>query len=50
MEIDPRYAQVAIERWQTFTGARATRVGRLGEPETPASAQIEQLTTAEARA
>ena len=33
MEIDPRYAQVAIERWQTFTGERATRVGRLGEPD-----------------
>ncbi len=30
MEIDPRYAQVAIERWQTYTGERATRVGRVG--------------------
>jgi site-specific DNA-methyltransferase (adenine-specific) len=42
MEIDPRYAQVAIERWQSFTGARATRVGRLGEPETAAPAQTER--------
>jgi len=25
MEIDPRYAQVAIERWQAFTGQEATR-------------------------
>jgi site-specific DNA-methyltransferase (adenine-specific) len=28
MEIDPRYAQAAIERWQSFTGARATREAR----------------------
>jgi len=28
MELDPRYVQVAIERWQTFTGSRATRVAR----------------------
>jgi hypothetical protein len=26
MEIDPRYAQVTIERWQAFTGATAARV------------------------
>jgi DNA modification methylase len=26
LEIDPRYAQVTIERWQTFTGRRAVRV------------------------
>ena len=25
IEIDPRYAQVAIERWQAFTGQRAVR-------------------------
>jgi DNA modification methylase len=25
LEIDPRYAQVAIERWQAFTGKAATR-------------------------
>jgi DNA modification methylase len=25
MEIDPRYAQVAIERWQAFTGREAAR-------------------------
>ena len=25
MEIDPRYAQVAIERWQAFTGGEARR-------------------------
>lgn len=28
MEIDPRYAQVAIERWAAFTGGHATRVAR----------------------
>lgn len=28
MEIDPKYAQVAIERWQTFTGDTATLVPR----------------------
>jgi len=26
MEIDPRYAQVAIERWQAFTGRTAERI------------------------
>lgn len=26
MDIDPVYAQVALERWQTFTGRRASRV------------------------
>ncbi len=25
MEIDPRYAQVSIERWQNFTGKEAQR-------------------------
>jgi DNA modification methylase len=25
MEIDPRYAQVIIERWQAFTGLEAVR-------------------------
>jgi site-specific DNA-methyltransferase (adenine-specific) len=43
MEIYPRYAQVAIERWQSFTGARATRLGRLGEPTSSASAQTEPV-------
>ena len=28
MELDPRYAQAAIERWQSFTGAQATREAR----------------------
>jgi DNA modification methylase len=27
MEIDPRYAQVSIERWQDFTGRAAERLG-----------------------
>ncbi len=27
-ELDPRYAQAAIERWQSFTGGRATREAR----------------------
>jgi DNA modification methylase len=26
LEIDPRYAQVAVERWQAFTGAEAEKV------------------------
>ena len=26
MEIDPKYVQVAIERWQNFTGETAERV------------------------
>jgi DNA modification methylase len=26
LEIDPRYAQVAIERWSAFTGGQAERV------------------------
>ncbi len=26
MEIDPRYAQVAIERWERFTGRHAERL------------------------
>jgi len=26
MEIDPRYVQVAIERWQTFTGQQAAKL------------------------
>jgi site-specific DNA-methyltransferase (adenine-specific) len=43
MEIDPRYAQVAIERWQSFTGARATRVSRPGEPDSSAQAETETI-------
>jgi DNA modification methylase len=27
IEIDPRYAQVSIERWQAFTGRMAERIG-----------------------
>ena len=27
IEIDPKYVQVAIERWQNFTGAKAVRLG-----------------------
>ena len=27
LEIDPRYAQVALERWEAFTGRRATCLG-----------------------
>jgi DNA modification methylase len=27
LEIDPRYVQVAIERWERFTGRTAERVG-----------------------
>ena len=26
IEIDPRYAQVAVERWQSFTGRTAVKV------------------------
>jgi DNA modification methylase len=26
MELEPRYVQVTIERWQTFTGRRAVRI------------------------
>ena len=26
VEIDPRYVQVAIERWEKFTGRKAERV------------------------
>ncbi len=26
-EIDPRYAQVTIDRWETFTGRTAERLG-----------------------
>jgi DNA modification methylase len=47
-EIDPRYAQVAIERWQSFTGARATLVNRLVEPDRAAADQTEPLTVPEA--
>jgi site-specific DNA-methyltransferase (adenine-specific) len=42
-EIDPRYAQAAIERWQSFSGKRATRVSRLSEPESSAYAQTETV-------
>ena len=27
LEIEPRYVQVAIDRWEAFTGATATKVG-----------------------
>ena len=27
LEIDPKYAQIAIERWQTYTGERAVCEG-----------------------
>jgi site-specific DNA-methyltransferase (adenine-specific) len=49
MEIDPRYAQVAIERWQTLSGARATRVSRLGDRETSDLAQDGAARAAEGR-
>jgi site-specific DNA-methyltransferase (adenine-specific) len=39
MEIDPRYAQVAIERWQSFTGARATLISRLSESDSSGPAE-----------
>jgi DNA modification methylase len=26
MEIDPRYVQVALERWQAFTGQTAVKI------------------------
>jgi len=26
MEIEPRYAQISIERWQAFTGRQAVRL------------------------
>jgi DNA modification methylase len=31
IEIDPRYAQVIIERWTAFTGGRPTRLGSGGD-------------------
>ena len=31
LDVDPRYVQVAISRWETFTGERAERVGRAGD-------------------
>jgi DNA modification methylase len=49
MEIDPRYAQVAIERWQTFTGERARRVDRLGDQEAAAGAQTRAAEAARVR-
>ena len=27
LDVDPRYVQVAITRWEAFTGDRATRLG-----------------------
>ena len=27
LEIDPRYVQAAVTRWEAFTGDRATRLG-----------------------
>jgi site-specific DNA-methyltransferase (adenine-specific) len=49
-EIDPRYAQVAIERWQAFTGEWATRLSRSGERVSSAPAQAEAAEVAEAGA
>jgi DNA modification methylase len=31
MEVDPRYVDVAVQRWQSLTGRRAVRA-RTGEP------------------
>jgi DNA modification methylase len=28
MDIDPRYVQVVVSRWEQFTGKRAKRIGR----------------------
>ncbi len=49
MEIDPRYTQVAIERWQSFSGQRAIRVSRLGDLETSNLAQTGAAEASEAR-
>jgi len=35
MELDPRYAQVAIERWQAFTGPAGGAGRWLGRPGLP---------------
>jgi DNA modification methylase len=43
MEIDPRYAQVAIERWQSFTGERATLMSRLSEIDSSAPAETRSV-------
>jgi DNA modification methylase len=32
IEIEPRYVQVAIDRWEGFTGHRATKVGERIRP------------------
>ena len=32
MELEPRYAQVAIERWEAFTGGKATRAAQSERP------------------
>lgn len=29
IELDPKYVDVAVRRWEKFTGARAERVGSL---------------------
>jgi DNA modification methylase len=37
IELDPKYCDVAVERWQRLTGRRATSPGKLqsNEPTTP---------------
>src|SRR5664280_831838 len=41
IEIDPRYAQVAIERWQNFTGRSAERLrGCRGPAPTPTKLKL----------
>ncbi len=32
LEIEPRYVQIAVDRWQAFTGRLATRVDRISTP------------------
>ena len=31
MEIEPRYVDVAIARWEQYTGGRAEQVGQVGQ-------------------
>ena len=40
MELDPRYCDVIVKRWEQFTGKQAQRIAATANEQTPALAGV----------